>query len=152
MTKEQDVLPDDAVDALQTATRALVAVALRSVEEEGRTVSLAQFRLLLTLSELGRAPSSRVAAALGTGASSVTRLADRLDAAGLLRRGADPRSRSVVTLELTPSGRALVGRVMQRRRNELRRILNDLEPGERTATARLLRRFAEAAGGGGYTL
>jgi len=137
---------EEAVDALQVATRVLVAVASRSVESLAGSVSLPQFRLLLVLHELGRVPSSRVAAALGAGASSVTRLADRLDASGHLLRGGDPRNRSVVTLELTPSGRELVERIMRWRHDELLRILGRLEPGERAATGRLLRRFAEAAG------
>ncbi|GLY83225.1 MarR family winged helix-turn-helix transcriptional regulator [Actinoallomurus iriomotensis] len=137
---------DGAVDALQVATRVLVAVASRSVETLSGPVSLPQFRLLLVLNELGCGPSSRVAAALGTGASSVTRLADRLVASGHLLRGSDPRNRSVVTLELTAAGRALVDRVMRWRHDELRRILSRLESDERAAVTRSLRRFAEAAG------
>jgi len=50
-------------------------------------VSLPRVRLLLVLSGLGRVPSSRLAAELGMTASSVTRLADRLEAAGLVARG-----------------------------------------------------------------
>jgi hypothetical protein len=40
---------------------------------------------------------------------------------------------------------------MRWRHDELLRILNELEPDERSATARLLRRFVEAAGAG-YSL
>jgi hypothetical protein len=55
---------------------------------------LPQFRLLLVLSGLGRAPSSRLATELGMTASSVTRLADRMEAIGLIARGADPLVRA----------------------------------------------------------
>jgi DNA-binding MarR family transcriptional regulator len=67
------------------------------------------------LSTLGRVPSSRLAAELGMTASSVTRLAGRLEAAGLGARGADPRNRSIVTLEVTAAGLDLVARVVERR-------------------------------------
>ena len=78
--------------ALEMLTRALVGITLQSLEVLGDEVSLPQFRLLLAASELGRAPSSRLAEATGVPASSVTRLADRLEAAGLLARGGDVRS------------------------------------------------------------
>jgi DNA-binding MarR family transcriptional regulator len=48
--------------------------------------------------------------------STVTRLADRLVAAGHVMRGSDPGNRAVVTLELTDSGRNLVARVVSWRR------------------------------------
>ena len=77
------------VAALELMTRALVGLTLQSLQVLGAEVSLPQFRLLLVLSALGRVPSSRLAAELGMTASSVTRLADRLEAAGLAARGAD---------------------------------------------------------------
>ena len=126
---------DDEVAALQTATRDLVAVALRSLDVLEGAVSLPQFRVLNVLHELGRVPSSRVAAALGIGASSVTRLADRLVAAGHLHRGQDPNNRSVVTLELTPSGQTLVDKVTSWRRTELSRILGQLGEADRASLA-----------------
>jgi DNA-binding MarR family transcriptional regulator len=82
-------------------TRALVGLTLHSLEALGGEVTLPQFRLLLIASGPGRAPSSRIAADAVMKPSSVTRLADKLEAAGLLVRGADPRSRSIVTIEVT---------------------------------------------------
>src|SRR6516162_5837598 len=96
-------------------TRAVVRLTMLSMEVLGGEVSLPQFRLLLVLSGLGRVPSSRLATEMGIGASSVTRLADKLASAGLLTRGTDPRSRSVVTVEATPAGAELVARVVARR-------------------------------------
>jgi DNA-binding MarR family transcriptional regulator len=74
----QGSTPQGDVVALDLLTRTLVGVALESLEVLGGRVSLAQFRLLLRLDELGRVPSSRLATALGLGASSVTRMVDRL--------------------------------------------------------------------------
>lgn len=127
----------DELAAFELATRDLVGLALRSVEH--LEVSLPQFRLLLVLKERGCLSSVQVAQALGVGGSSVTRAADRLTASGHLRRGTDPANRSIVTLELTDAGHELVGRATERRRGELRAILDELDPGERALCAAGLR-------------
>ena len=59
----------------------------------------------------GAARSTQVARALGLDGSTVTRLADRLVAAGYVIRGSDLGNRTVVTLELTDTGRDLVTQV-----------------------------------------
>jgi DNA-binding MarR family transcriptional regulator len=125
----------DEVQAFQRAARDLVGVALHSLEAVGDAVSLPQMRMLLALDDLGRCPSSTVAKTLGMGASSVTRLADRLLASGHVLRGADPLNRSVVTLELSPTGHALVEQVLRWREQELTRILSRIDPALRAATA-----------------
>ncbi|MEV5710876.1 MarR family transcriptional regulator [Actinoallomurus sp. NPDC052274] len=137
---------DAEIDVFQTATKDLVGVTVRSLELlEGR-VSLAQFRMLVVLADLGASPSSKVARELGLGASSVTRLADRLQASGHVARGHDPGNRSIVTLALTPSGRRLVDQVMRWRRAELARILARLTPSDRAVLTAALHRFHEAVG------
>lgn len=137
----------DEIQAFQQATRDLIGVALHSLDAAGEGVSLAQMRMLLALRDLERCPSSRVARALGLGASSVTRLADRLDAAGYVARGADPEHRSVVTLELTARGAELVERVLAWRREELGRILSGIDPDLRASAVRALREFHSIVGG-----
>jgi DNA-binding MarR family transcriptional regulator len=126
----------DELVAFEVAARDLVGLALRSVES--LEVSLSQFRLLLVLHELGRSTSTHCAQALGVVGSSVTRLADRLHASGHLVRGSDPGNRSVVTLELTDSGRRVVRQVTNRRRRELGRVLDRLDPTERAVCASAL--------------
>ncbi|HTU74058.1 MAG TPA: MarR family transcriptional regulator [Trebonia sp.] len=134
------------VEALELMSRAMVGLTMRSVEVLGGEVSLPQFRLLLVLSGLGRVASSRLAAEMGLGASSVTRLADKLEVAGLLTRGTDPRSRSVVTLEVTPAAERLVARVVARRQELLAEVLGRLTSRERAEVSRVARRFADLAG------
>jgi DNA-binding MarR family transcriptional regulator len=135
-------------EVLQAATRVLAGVALRSLDVLDGTVSLPQFRVLAVLAGLGCSRSAQVAGALGLDASTVTRLADRLVAAGHIVRGTDPGNRTVVTLELTDSGRELVARVVQWRRRELTRILGRLAPGDRDTLTASLRQLIEAAGEG----
>ncbi len=134
------------VAALQDATRVLTGVALRSMDVLEGVVTLAQFRLLAVLADLGQARSARVARALGLDASTVTRLADRLVAAGHVMRGSDPAHRSVVTLELTGSGRDLVSTVTVARERDLRRLLDSLPPGSRQVMTSALRQLVQAAG------
>lgn len=133
---EAAVMDGGEVAELELLTRALIGITLESLEVLGASVSLPQFRLLLAASTLGRAPSSRLAEAVGVPASSVTRLADRLEAAGFLARGADARSRSIVTLEITAAGRALVAQVVARRHELLAAVLERMAPDERAAFAR----------------
>lgn len=85
--------------------------------------------MLAVLADLGCSRSVQVADALGLDASTVTRLADRLVAAGHVLRGSDPGNRTVVTLELT-------------------RILGRLTPAGRDELTASLRRLIEAAGEG----
>ncbi|MCO6008820.1 hypothetical protein NE236_27980 [Actinoallomurus purpureus] len=59
-------------------------------------------------------------------------------------RGHDPRSRSIVTLALTPAGRRLVDQVMRWRRDELARIPGRLSPSDRAVLTAALHRFHEA--------
>ena len=142
--------PPEVVEIFQTATRVLVGLALRSMDVLGGAVTLPQFRMLAVLADTGTARSSWVAAALGLKPSAVTRLADRMVAAGYVTRGSDPANRSVVTLALTVSGRDLVARGLGWRRQELGRILGQLEvPSDQlAAAAKALTALVEAVGEG----
>lgn len=145
-------LAPDALETLQAATRVLAGVALRSLDVLDGAVTLPQFRMLAVLADLGRARSVRVARALGLEASTVTRLADRMVAAGHVSRGGEPAHRGVVTLELTASGRDLVGQVAAWREQELARIFRQLPPAGRGQVTRALRQLVEAAGEGYGTI
>ena len=133
-------------EVLQAATRMLAGVALRSLDVLDAAVTLPQFRLLAVLADLGPVPSGRAARTLGLDPSTVTRLADRLVAAGHVARGTDPRHRGVVTLGLTASGRDLVTAADAWRRRELARLMARLTPAEQTAVTAALGLLVRAAG------
>lgn len=135
-SRKQTTTSPDELDAFEFATRDLVGLALRSIAEAD--VSLPQLRLLMVLAERGRSTSTACAEALGLAGSSVTRLADRLNASGHLVRGGDPSNRSVVTLDLTAAGHRAVNQVTEARRRELRATLDHLDPDERASCARAL--------------
>lgn len=139
---------DAAVRELQAATRVLAGVVLGSLDVLDGAVSLAQFRMLSVLGDLGPVRSARVARALGLEASTVTRLADRLEASGHVRRGREAGNRSVVTLDLTPAGQQLVSQVESRRERELGRIVSQLPPADQARLTAALRQLVAAAGEG----
>ena len=154
-SKTYRLLPElepDTVGVLQAATRVLAGVALRSLDVLDGAVTLPQFRILAVLSGLGRARSVRVARALGLEASTVTRLAGRLVAAGHVTSGSEPGHRGVVTLGLTASGQHLVSQVAAWRQQELGRIIQQLPPAGRMQVTTALRQLVEAAGEGYGTI
>ncbi|HWD03963.1 MAG TPA: MarR family transcriptional regulator [Amycolatopsis sp.] len=133
------------LDALERLTRVLVAVAWDSAHAAPRGVTFPQVRLLVVLDSLGRVPSARVAEAMGVNASSVTRLADKLEAHGYVKRGEDEHNRTVVTIEVTDSGREVVTGVVNRRHQALGELLAQLEPQERVQLNRAVDRLLVAA-------
>ena len=149
LTQDHDDGPELApgtAEVLQAATRMLAGVALRSLDSLDTAVTLPQFRLLAVLADPGPVPSGRAAKALGLDPSTVTRLADRMVAAGHVTRGTDPRHRGVVTLALTPSGRDLVAAADAWRRRELAQIMGRLTPAEQAAVTASLDLLVRAAG------
>jgi DNA-binding MarR family transcriptional regulator len=144
--KDGPALEPGTAEVLQAATRVLAGVALRSLDVLDSAVTLPQFRLLAVLADLGPTPSGRAARTLGLDPSTVTRLADRMVAAGHVARGTDPHHRGVVTLELTASGRDLVAAADAWRRRELARIMAQLAPPDRAAVTAALGLLVGAAG------
>jgi DNA-binding MarR family transcriptional regulator len=144
--EDSPALAPGTAEVLQAATRVLAGVALRSLDVLDAAVTLPQFRLLAVLADLGPVPSGRAARTLGLDPSTITRLADRMVAAGHVARGTDSQHRGVVTLELTASGRDLVAAADAWRRRELARIMARLAPPERAAVTAALGLLVGAAG------
>jgi DNA-binding MarR family transcriptional regulator len=135
------------VAAFERLAQALVGITALSLDAlDETTVTVSQFRLLRTLDGLGRVPSSRLATALGTAASSVTRLVDKLVTAGYVARGSVEHSRSIVTVEVTEAGREVVTTVLERRHALLEAVLDTMTAAERDQAAAAATRFAELAG------
>lgn len=134
------------VAAFERLTQALVGITVQSLDALDGTVTVAQFRLLRTLDGLGRVSCTTLATALGTAASSVTRLVDKLEAAGHVERGADAHSRTIVTVEATPAGREVVAAVLERRHMLLEQVLDAMAPEERDRAAAAAGHFVLLSG------
>jgi DNA-binding MarR family transcriptional regulator len=137
---------DAATDALLTASRALVAVAARSLADVD-DVTLPQFRALVVLTRPTTLTVGDLAAALDIHPSTATRLCDRLERKRLVRRhpGVSPDRRET-SVSLTARGRRLVGRVTDRRRRDLAAIAASMTPEDRRHAISGLGSFADAAG------
>ncbi len=137
---------DAVTDALLTASRALVAVAARSLAEVDDDVTLPQYRALVVLASHGPQHVGELASALDVHASTSTRLCDRLVKKQLVRRSVDSESRRETSITLTAAGRALVDRVTSARRREIEHIVGRIPANLRSGAVTALRAFTEAAG------
>ncbi|HJQ48128.1 MAG TPA: MarR family transcriptional regulator [Amycolatopsis sp.] len=139
--------PDDVdamTDAVLTASRLLLAVSVRSIASVDDSITVPQFRLLVVLDTRGPLKLSAVAEQLGVNPSTATRMTDRLVAAGLVSREANPASRRELVVSLTGTGAAVVHTVTERRRAEITRIVERMPVAARRGLVRALTAFTEA--------
>ena len=141
-----DELEGEVVEAVLGASRALVALAARSLAEVAEEVTLAQYRALIVLASRGPQRVVSLAEALGVTPPTATRMGDRLVRKGLVRRRTARDDRREVRLSLTPAGQALVAEVTRRRRIEIGELLGSIPREDRLAMVELFGRFARAAG------
>lgn len=134
------------MDALLTASRALVAVAARSLAGLEGDVTLPQYRALVVLATHGPQTVGQLAESLDLHPSTTTRLCDRLVAKGLIGREVSSASRRETTISLAAPGRHVVQAVSRRRRREIERIVARVPAELRTSMVRALTAFADAAG------
>ena len=137
---------DELVDAVLGASRALVAVAARSLATVAEDVTLAQYRVLIELAARGPQRLADLATALGVERSTATRMCDRLVRKGLVHRRRTNQDRRGVRVSLTTAGGELVAEVSRRRRAEIAAIVERIPNAHRRPVLDALRAFAEAAG------
>ncbi|MFF5294543.1 MarR family winged helix-turn-helix transcriptional regulator [Paractinoplanes globisporus] len=135
----------DVAAAVESAVESLVSVLDSARAAHTPTVPPAQLRVLTIIASNRHTNMSRLAEALDVVPSSASRLCDRLEAAGLLRRVPDPRDRREVRLMLTSSARRLLDQIRERRRLALAQVLDRMPAAHRDELLRALTSFAEAA-------
>ena len=138
--------PTELIDGVLNASRALVAVAARSLAVVADDVPLAQYRALVELAARGPLRSADLAAALAVDRSTATRMCDRLQRKRLVNRRRVSTDRREVRISLTPAGRDLITEVTRRRRAEIASIVQRMPPGDRGQVSAALQAFATAAG------
>lgn len=136
---------DAVVDGVLRASRALVAVAARSLAGLAEDVTLPQYRALVLLAG-GPRRLRDLAEALAVARSTGSRMCDRLERKGLVRRLRTDDDRRSVWLSLTPEGSRLLIEVTRVRRAEIGGIVDQIPAESRQAVVDGLVRFAEAAG------
>jgi DNA-binding MarR family transcriptional regulator len=140
----------------------------RSVREVGRVLELLEVAWERRHSELSTAPLSAAQtrvlyiverepginlSALGhrlaAAAPSVSRLCDRLQAAGFLRRTPRPQDRREVQLELTEAGTEHLHHIRHRRERALRQAMERMTPQEQQALVTGIGALCDAVGDAG---
>src|SRR3954468_10170288 len=134
----------DVAAAVESAVDSLVSVLDSARAAHMPTVPPAQLRVLSIISGNRHTNMSRLAETLDAVPSSASRLCDRLEATGLLRRVPDPRDRREVRLLLTPTARHLLDGLTERRRLALGGVLERMPPTRRLDLVRALAAFDDA--------
>ncbi|WP_433295365.1 MarR family transcriptional regulator [Actinoplanes sp. CA-030573] len=135
----------DVAAAIEAAVESLVSVLDAARLAHSPAVPPAQLRVLMIVSSNRHTNMSRLAEALDVVPSSASRLCDRLEATGLLRRVPDPRDRREVRLMITQSARRLLDQLRDRRREALADVLDRMTPAARHDLLRALQSFAAVA-------
>ena len=87
-----------------------------------------EFRALRLASAKDKCSMQHIAQGLGFTKSGATRVVDRLEKRGFLKRMRSPEDRRVCCVELTLSGSALVERINRENERRLDSILSNLDP------------------------
>jgi DNA-binding MarR family transcriptional regulator len=143
---EADESLDVITDALLTASRLLVGMSVRSIAQVDDTITMAQFRTLVILSNRGPINLATLANLLGVQPSATGRMVDRLVASGLIDRLPHPTSRRELLATLTKRGRDVVRKVTTYRRAEIAAIVERMPAADRHGLVRALTSFTAAGG------
>ena len=135
-----------AVDAVLAASRAVVAVATKSLGAAAEETTLAQYRALVVLISRGPQRMVDLARALGVSPSTAGRMCDRLVRKTLVWRYRTRADRREVLVSITAAGREVVEEATRQRRVLLAAILAKLSPAQRSQVAAAFAAFAAAAG------
>ncbi|MET9508036.1 MarR family transcriptional regulator [Streptomyces flavidovirens] len=108
-------------------------------------LSPSQLRALTALAGQEGANLRALGEVLGTRPSSVSRLCDRLEAAGLLERYPSTTSRREIEVRLSRRGRAVLAESRASRAREVETVLQEMAPAKLAALAEGLEAFQAAA-------
>ncbi len=136
----------EVVEAVLGASRVLVAVAARSLAEVAEDVTLPQYRALVVLSSRGPQRVASLAELLAVTPPTATRMCDRLERKGLIRRRSARQDRREVRVSLSPAGQELVAEVTARRRDEIAHLLDRIASDDQARMVELFGELADAAG------
>jgi DNA-binding MarR family transcriptional regulator len=135
----------DVAAAVESTVEALLGVFESARLAQTPQVPPAQLRVLTIISRNEHTNMSRLAETLDVVPSSASRLCDRLEATGLVRRVPDPRDRREVRLLLTAAARRILNELRERRRAALAEVLERMPPARRSELVRALAAFDVAA-------
>ncbi|TDB81164.1 MULTISPECIES: MarR family winged helix-turn-helix transcriptional regulator [unclassified Micromonospora] len=137
--------PPNLAAAIDAAAGALIGVLESATSRHHVTVSPTQLRVLFLITERPETNVNRLAELLDVVPSSASRLCDRLEATGLLRRVADPRDRREVRLVPTAAAQTLLRELKERRHQAVQAVLDRMPQRTQHELLLALMAFAQAA-------
>lgn len=135
----------DLAATIEAAAQSLAAVLDPARSDHLLRVSPTQLRVLTWLKSNAPTNVNGLAMSLGVGPSSASRLCDRLEALGLLRRAADPRDRREVQIFVTAEAEHLLAEMARVRQQALEQVLAAMPESTQQELARSLTAFSDAA-------
>lgn len=137
--------PPNLAAAVEAAAEALIGVLDDARSQHSSPVSPTQLRVLSIISSRPGTNVNKLAELLRVVPSSASRLCDRLEATGLLRRVADPRDRREVHLMLTSAAQTLLLELKERRYQAVQAVLDRMPSRIQHELLMALLAFGEAA-------
>lgn len=131
--------------AIDAAAEALIGVLDSAASRHTVSVSPTQLRVLSLIMAHPDTNVNRLAELLDVVPSSASRLCDRLEAVGLLRRVADPRDRREVRLIPTGSAETLLRELKERRHQAVQAVLDRMPHRQQHELLLALVAFSQAA-------
>ena len=135
----------DVAAAVESTVEPLLAVLESARLARSPAVPPTQLRVMAIIAGNRHTNMSRLAEALEVVPSSASRVCDRLEATGMLRRVPDPRDRREVRLLLTPAARLVLDELRDLRRRALAEVLDRMPESAREELLRSLTAFAAAS-------
>jgi DNA-binding MarR family transcriptional regulator len=135
----------NATESIEAAAESLAVVLDPARGDHALRVSPTQLRVLTWLRSHPQTNVNGLAESLGVGPSSASRLCDRLEALGLLRRVADPRDRREVQVQATAEAEQLLAQISRNRQRAIEEVLARMPETARQELARSLTAFRVAA-------
>ncbi|NCT87930.1 MarR family transcriptional regulator [Stenotrophomonas acidaminiphila] len=115
-----------------------------SMAEENIGIGFTHFVGLKTLAHMAPCTANELAQALDQVPSAVTRLLDKLESLGCVRREAHAQDRRALQIVLTEQGRELCARLKKRGDAVMDYAMRDLSPDERAQLMSLLTRIRDS--------
>ncbi len=135
----------EAAQAFIAASRALVGIAIRSINAASADITLPQHRVMVVLAAEGPQGISQLADQLGIDQSNASRLCDRLQRLGLITRHRSSTDGRAVQVHLAASGAKLLKEVNACRQREVGRVLSTMPRRTVEAAVQTLTAFSQAA-------
>ncbi|MDA8026651.1 MAG: MarR family transcriptional regulator [Actinomycetota bacterium] len=117
---------ESVVDSILRSSRAILSIAVKSLNEIEETISIPQYRILVILGGRGDLPMSEIVKETSLAPASATRLCDDLLKKGLIDRKAHLDDRRQVIITITNEGSQLLRRVTESRRGMITEVVANL--------------------------